>query len=643
MKKIISMIFLVSMIIIFGVSSNIDSPSEINKRKVLYFQSYNSVFNGASNEQKKEISKILGNEFELRTVSLPSNLFTDANNDSIIYNTLHMYTIDYEKYDSIVVSGDSALEFILKFRDDIFKDIPIVFFGIKDKDLEEEALNDNLISGIRSVHLVEPNIDLIVNNHKNIKNIHILTNSKNDLQVDNIINAKNKYINKNININVIETATMSLKDFTNIISTFNKDDAIIKVAPGNFNDVFLNISDLSSHINRYCKNTPIYTVSYIGIGYGEVGGEILSKHKNIKAAVEMVNYIVNNNSNEYVTVDQLQLSQHVFEKTALKKFNINKNQLPKDSYILKSFEDIIFRQGDIINKIIIIGICILIVIVFMVYYIIHKQRYENALKNVLKESENLNKLKSHLISNISHELRTPLNVITSSVQLLRYKSRNSKELTENTFDIIDNNCNRLLRLTNNLIDIDKYEYGKLSLKLENINIVDLIENLVISTSPLANSKNLHLVFDTNDEYVYMAVDIDKIERVVLNLISNAIKFSKPNNDINITLIRHEDNLKIIVADKGIGIAEKDLTKIFNRFSQIDTSLTRKNEGSGIGLSIVDSFVKSHNGCISVKSKLNVGTEFVIDLPIFTLEENMKKYDEANILSNTNLELSDIYM
>lgn len=643
MKKIISMIFLVSMIIIFGVSSNIDSPSEINKRKVLYFQSYNSVFNGASNEQKKEISKILGNEFELRTVSLPSNLFTDANNDSIIYNTLHMYTIDYEKYDSIVVSGDSALEFILKFRDDIFKDIPIVFFGIKDKDLEEEALNDNLISGIRSVHLVEPNIDLIVNNHKNIKNIHILTNSKNDLQVDNIINAKNKYINKNININVIETATMSLKDFTNIISTFNKDDAIIKVAPGNFNDVFLNISDLSSHINRYCKNTPIYTVSYIGIGYGEVGGEILSKHKNIKAAVEMVNYIVNNNSNEYVTVDQLQLSQHVFEKTALKKFNINKNQLPKDSYILKSFEDIIFRQGDIINKIIIIGICILIVIVFMVYYIIHKQRYENALKNVLKESENLNKLKSHLISNISHELRTPLNVITSSVQLLRYKSRNSKELTENTFDIIDNNCNRLLRLTNNLIDIDKYEYGKLSLKLENINIVDLIENLVISTSPLANSKNLHLVFDTNDEYIYMAVDIDKIERVVLNLISNAIKFSKPNNDINITLIRHEDNLKIIVADKGIGIAEKDLTKIFNRFSQIDTSLTRKNEGSGIGLSIVDSFVKSHNGCISVKSKLNVGTEFVIDLPIFTLEENMKKYDEANILSNTNLELSDIYM
>ncbi|WP_052356500.1 sensor histidine kinase [[Clostridium] dakarense] len=643
MKKVISMIFLISIIMISGVSSDVGTTSKINKRKILYFQSYNNVFNGLSSKQKGELSKVLGNEFEVRSISIPSDRITDINSEEKIYNTLRMYTIDYNKYDSIVVNGDRALEFILKFKEDTFKDIPIVFFGIRDKNLENKALKYNLVSGIRSSDLLKPNIDLVIENHKNVKNIHIISNSKKDLNDENIIDIKNKYMNMGVNINIIETSTMSLKDFSNIVSSFNENDAIIKVAPGDFNDSFLNISDFTALLNSLCKDIPVYSVTGFGIENGAVGGKVMSDYMNIQASTKIVDYIVENKPNKSIDVNQSQISVHVFEINALKKFNINKSQLPKGSYILNSFKDIMFRHEGIMNKVILIGICIFILILFMICYIIHKQKYENALKNVLKESKNLNKFKSHLISNVSHELRTPLNVIISSVQLLRYKSKNSKELTESTFDIIDNNCNRLLRITNNLIDIDKYEYGELNLKLENINIVNLIENLVISTSPLASSKNLHLVFDTNDEVINMAVDIDKIERVVLNLISNAIKFSKSNEDININLIKDKNRLKIIVADKGIGISEKNLSKIFKRFSQIDTSLTRKNEGSGIGLAIVDSFVKSHNGTITVKSKLNEGTEFIVDLPIFTLDKNIKEYGNSNSLYNANLELSDIYL
>lgn len=641
MKKVISIVFLVTIIMTFGVSSNIDTPSKVNKRKMLYFQSYYNNFTGISNDQKKDLSKVLHNEFEVRTVSLPSDVISDTNNETKIYNTLRMYTMDYKKYDSIVVSGDRALEFILKFKEDIFKDIPIVFFCIRDKNLESEALNHNLVSGIKSVDLVESNIDLIIKNHKKVKNINILGNSQKEF--DSMIHIKNKYINNDININFIKTSTMSLKDFSSIISNFNENDAIIKINPGDFNDVFLDINDFSLLLNSLCKSTPIYSISGYGIGHGEVGGRVISNYINTQATIDIVNHIVKNNPNEYIDIDQIEITSYVFDKSALKKFNINKSQLPKNSYILNSFEDIMYRHEGLINKIIFVGVCILIIIASMIWYIVHKQKYENALKNVLKEYEHLNKLKSHLISNISHELRTPLNVITSSVQLLRHRSINSNELYENTFTIIDNNCNRLLRLTNNLIDIDKYEYGTLDLKLENINIVNLIENLVISTSPLADSKNLHLIFDTNYECIYMAVDIDKIERIVLNLISNAIKFSKPNESINVNLIGQKDTLRIIVADKGIGISEDNLSKIFNRFSQIDTSLTRKNEGSGIGLSIVDTFVKSHNGCINVKSKLNEGTEFIVDLPIFTLDGNIKEYDNSNSLYNTDLELSDIYV
>ncbi|MGX4598993.1 ABC transporter substrate binding protein [Faecalimicrobium sp. JNUCC 81] len=643
MKKVISIIFLTTIIIILGVSG---THCETEKRKILYFQSYNSLISRVSSEQKKDLSKILGDNFEIRVVSLPFDTINNPNNESKIYNTLSIHTMDYKKFDSIVVSGDRALEFTLKFKEDMFKDIPIVFFGISDDNLEKKALSHNLVSGIRSTDLLKPNIDLAIKNHKNIKNIHILSNSKKDFDYDIISNYKNMYKDKGLNINIVETSTMSLKDFTDIISKFNNNDAIIKVTPGNFTDAFLSIPDLASLIDYICTYTPVYSLSYLGLGHGEVGGRIMSHYSILKATVDIVNHIIENNPSESISIDQLELSKFVFDKNALKKFNINKSHLPKDYYMLNSFKDIIFRNEELFNKIVLAGIIVLFIISLMICYIIYKQKYENALKHVLKKSEDLNMFKSHLISNISHELRTPLNVITSSVQLLRYKHKNSKELTENTFDIIDNNCNRLLRLTNNLIDIDKYEYGKLNLNLENVNVVDIIENIVVSTTPLANSKNLNLVFDTNDEFIYMAIDIDKIERVVLNLISNAIKFSKPNMDINVNLIKNKDNLRIIVADKGIGISEDNIKKIFKRFSQVDTSLTRKNEGSGIGLSIVDTFVKSHRGSIDVVSKLNVGTEFIIDLPIYTLNENTKSYYEYDTVSsknNANLELSDIYL
>ena len=643
MKKVISMIFLTTIIIILGVSG---THCETEKRKILYFQSYNSLISRVSSEQKKDLSKILGDDFNLKMVSLPFDTLNNPDNESKIYNTLRMHTRDFKKYDSIVISGDIALEFALKFRYDIFKDIPIVFFGVTNDNLEEEALSYNRVSGIKSTDLLKPNIDLVIKNHKNIKNIHILSNSKKDFDYDIISSNKSMYKDKGVNINIIETDTMGLKDFTDIISKFNNNDAIIKVAPGNFTDTFLSISDLALLIDYLCKDTPVYSLSYLGLGHGEVGGKIMSHYAILKATVGIVNKIIENNPSESISIDQLEISKFVFDKNALKKFNINKSQLPKDSYILNSFKHIMLKNKELFNKIVLAGITILFIISLMICYIVYRHKYENALKHVLRKSEDLNMFKSHLISNISHELRTPLNVITSSVQLLRYKNKNSKELTENTFDIIDNNCNRLLRLTNNLIDIDKYEYGKLNLNLENINIVDIIENIVVSTAPLANSKSLNLVFDTNDEFIYMAIDIDKIERIILNLISNAIKFSKPNMDINVNLIKNEDNLKIIVADKGIGISEDNIKKIFKRFSQVDTSLNRKNEGSGIGLSIVDTFVKSHKGSIHVVSKLNVGTEFIIDLPIYTLNENTKsyyEYDTLNSKNNTNLELSDIYL
>jgi len=176
-----------------------------------------------------------------------------------------------------------------------------------------------------------------------------------------------------------------------------------------------------------------------------------------------------------------------------------------------------------------------------------------------------------------------------------------------------------------------------------VNVVNLIEMLVASVVPYAESKNLNLIFDTNKEDVILKVDSDKLERIILNLLSNAIKFSKPNGEIRVTL-NFEDCLYISVTDNGIGIAKENLNKIFDKFTQLDTSFSRKNEGSGIGLSIVKSFVLLHNGKISVKSELNKGTSFLIELPL-TETSNIETEDASydNLSENVKIELSDIYI
>ena len=142
----------------------------------------------------------------------------------------------------------------------------------------------------------------------------------------------------------------------------------------------------------------------------------------------------------------------------------------------------------------------------------------------------------------------------------------------------------------------------------------------------------------------MALDCAKIERVLLNLLSNAIKFSYVDGIIYVNVNKKEENVIISIRDFGIGMSEKYLEKIFDRFIQVDNTMTRKNEGSGIGLSIVKSFVSLHNGSISVKSKENEGSDFIINLPINLIEDKeLFLYDSEVLDFNIKTELSDIYM
>lgn len=267
----------------------------------------------------------------------------------------------------------------------------------------------------------------------------------------------------------------------------------------------------------------------------------------------------------------------------------------------------------------------------------------------LDEVLEYDKLKTEFFANISHELRTPLNVILSTLQLMEYRVENNKiDLTQEDkyLRITKQNCYRLLRLINNLIDITKIDSGYFSVNMKNYNIIHIIEEITLSVVEYIENKDITLLFDTDVEEKIMACDPDQLERIILNLLSNAVKFTKPGGKIIVTVHDKGENILISVTDTGIGIPEDKLDIIFHRFRQIDKSFTRAHEGSGIGLSLTKSIVEMIGGEINAKSEQGRGSEFIIKLPVKLIDDRdtvlVNTGIKNNYVDSINIEFSDIY-
>lgn len=271
----------------------------------------------------------------------------------------------------------------------------------------------------------------------------------------------------------------------------------------------------------------------------------------------------------------------------------------------------------------------------------------------LKQAIDNDKLKTQFFSTISHELKTPLNVILGTIQLLKAIAENSKNKAllfklDKYINVMKQNCYRLLRLINNLIDITRIDANFLKMNIKNYNIVNIVEDIVLSVDDYIKSHGIKLIFDTNIEERVIACDADKIERIILNLLSNAIKFTEKNGIISVNMLDKGDKITISIRDTGAGIPVNKIDEIFDRFKQVDSSFTRSNEGSGIGLSLVKALVELHKGWIRVKSEVGTGSEFIIELPITlvedeptVLDENSNRKDEK--VERINIEFSDIYL
>lgn len=278
-----------------------------------------------------------------------------------------------------------------------------------------------------------------------------------------------------------------------------------------------------------------------------------------------------------------------------------------------------------------------------------------AFNKIQQLEEEYDQMKNEFFANVSHELHTPLNVILSSVQLLvsmnkGHHFRGNIKGVDKVSEMIKQNTYRLLRLVNNLIDSSKINASFYDIHMKNNDIVNIVEEISLAAAVFIKERNINFLFDTDVEECIMACDADMIERIILNILSNAIKFTGSGGEIFVNMHKEDSNIIISIKDSGIGMSEEQQKLIFERFKQVDKSFTREREGSGIGLSLVKLLVELHKGSVSVKSQLNLGSEFTVIFPIILndqFDENYEKrlicYEKVNdCIEKIKIEFSDIY-
>lgn len=255
------------------------------------------------------------------------------------------------------------------------------------------------------------------------------------------------------------------------------------------------------------------------------------------------------------------------------------------------------------------GICI-------VEDITESKKAREALIHAKNVAEEASRTKSEFLSNVTHELRTPLNAIMGFSDLLQESIED--KLNDNQRKYLNNiiaGGKDLLDVINNILDVSNIEAGKTNLELEDIHLEGLIQDVMTEMSSFASKKNIALQMELDPQVKSIRVDRNKLQQILINLVSNAIKFGKEKGFVKIRSKQMHDTLHIEVIDNGIGISTEDQQRLFKPFIQLDSSSTRKYKGNGIGLYIVKQFVDLHGGNVWLESEIGKGSTFTFTISL----------------------------
>ena len=642
-------------IILIGFTSGICLASDsikINKINVLVMTSYH----WGHEWESKVLEKFLEDENGWKNKGVNINLeyldITNRKNKRYQDNLSEMLEDKYTQgnIDIICTINDEAYRYMVKHIMDpksSFYQVPVISMSLDDN-IRLENEQKKYVTAYYDENNLSQGIECMLNMSNKANRVIIVV--ENTAQGDELIKEVNEFIGADIEVKVIQYNYLNYVERSLNSLNINSNDIICLqgrfmdkntakvVEPKKMVSAIKNIADIPVYIYDYAYIDTDFLGAWVNDPY--IQGE--------KLALAVKSIIYDKNHKKIPEISEVRRTYFVNYPNVYSE-NIDINDIPFNcEFVNKKFGDLLLPKHMILI-VKLAGITLLIVSIMLinklrVYFIRRKQ-----IKIEVDLEKQREEIKSDFLVNMSHELRTPINLIITTSDLMKMNiqdlnanvSKKDKALINDKLTLINKNAYRLLKLSNNIIDITKIDMGIYKVNKYDWDVVEIIKEVVTDVKELAENKQIEVVFITSKEKLIMALDRDYMQKIVLNLLSNAIKFTPPDGTVIIMLEEEDSNLIIKVMDNGMGIVEEDVERIFSRFYKADNSLNRQSEGCGIGLCLARELARIHGGDISVDTEINKGSTFCLKVPIHRVNRVDNMYALTITEKAANIELSDI--
>ncbi len=537
-------------------------------------------------------------------------------NKNSFYELINLYKYKYQELDidGIICADNYAFQFFLENGDSIWdKNIPVNVCGVNN--IEKFDYDTLRFKAIREDIDVKNTLNSILTLNPQTDTLIVISDQtlSGKIFLQQFVEGINKYY-PSFPYQIIDGT-----DYEHIHSklqkVYTKNKAIVLLSLySNKYKIPLEMKHLGRDLLKEI-DIPVYSFWEFLMDDFIVGGSLISSYdQGYAAAQNMVLRIMNPS----VKTLALQKSRYrlAFDYNKIKKYNLSYENLPREAILVnKKIPFYIKHKSEIIFYLSILLVLILLNF-FLINNISRRKKIELKLKMAKDKAEESDRLKSSFLANMSHEIRTPMNAILGFSDILHSSNLNNSE-SYDYLEQIKNSGENLLNIINDIIDISKIESGQLQIRKEYFELSKLIGNIEYTIKTLIKTKNkdisFSIVYNPEHEFQKLFADPFRIEQVLLNLLTNAVKFTDQGEIKLLIIVKPNQNLVFEVSDTGEGIDPEDMDIIFERFRQAEKT-TKMNAGTGLGLTITRSLVKLMDGTIRVQSKPNVGTTFTIELP-----------------------------
>ncbi|QKG78836.1 ATP-binding protein [Tenuifilum thalassicum] len=609
-----------------------------NSKRVLILNSYNqglswtdSLNRGFTETLKESVGDV---SFFVEFLDTKRNK-TSISKEQISYI---VWRIKQVKPHIIAITDDDAFLLIKKLvrTEDGFDTIPMVFMGVN----QEQEVPSNF-TGIFEKVDIKSNFELIKNLKPETSKVYcVVDNTTTGKVLHNQIDSLLLTYYPKFDVEIIWDCTYN--ELFDKVSKLNNTEAILFLLFNqDKNGYYFSYEEILDSINHH-TSAPIFGTWSFYLNHGIIGGNIISGIQHGKRAGKIAELLLNKATAKAIE-SSIGPSSILLDYSQLEKFNISKDLIPSNAIIINQPTHSFTIPENALYFTILVIILLAALIVFLLSLFKSKQKnlrlqqyYNTILEQKNKEveeslriAENANRLKTAFLANMSHEIRTPMNSIVGFSRVIKDTPNLTSEEVYGYLDIITENAQQLLRLINDIIDISKIDSKQLTIYKRPVQLGSLFANCYSAAEMERDrlGKNnilIEMSFSPADAAMEIVTDPDRLNQLIMNLMNNAIKFTN-NGKIVLSYALVQNLLRVTVEDSGIGLKSEDVDKIFNRFTQLDGSLTREYGGSGLGLSICKGIVEAMNGRIGVDSTHGKGSKFWFELPV-----RFPKEGETNI-------------